>query len=231
MVNHTRHRLVAAASVLCLAIAAPVLAVERNTDDAKGIVDLTTSYGASGAIASVVGVSGATDRIQVTFAQPMHAGNFGMGVNFAKSWTKTWNADNTVLTIGGDLDFKAATAPALIVYLMQTEADRKDISEPNIFKFQDVALNAVKPGNGQINLDFDILYVEGEGYGDDWRVFMSKSADGAFKRYDYVDFNAKGAQIKGLDNGQTYWFYLEYKRKGLVATRTETVAVSLPKRR
>ena len=227
--NNRTHRFVAAASVLCLAIAGSTFAGGIESNPAKGIIDLQTHYGESGAITSVTGISGAADSIQVTFAKPMHAGNFGMGVNFAKAWTKTWNADNTVLTISGG-DFAAAADPTLIVYLMQTEADRKDISEPNIFKFQDLKIGAIKPGNGQINMDFDILYVDGQGWGQGWRVFMAKSEGGAFKRYDYVDFNAKGADIKGLENGATYWVYLEYKRNGLVATRTAPVAVTLPKR-
>lgn len=221
--NNTRHRVAAAVCGLCIAMAGPALAA--GTSPEKGIVDLTTNYGPSGAIASVAGVSGAADSIQVTFAKPMHPGNFGMGVNFAKAWTKTWNADNTVLTIGGDLDFSAAEAPALIVYLMQTEAERTDISEPNIFKFQDINVTKITPGLGQIDMDFNILSANGKGYS----VYVEKPNSGRYKLYDKVNFNSKGVHIKGLENGEVYKIYLEYNQNGLVTTRTAPVSVQVLK--
>jgi len=214
--NNTRHRLVAAASVVCMAMAGSAMAIE------KGIVDHTTNYGASGVIASVAGVSGATDKIEVTFAEPMNPGTFGMGVNFAKAWTKTWNAEKNVLTIGGDMDFSAAADPTLIVYLMQTAADRKDISEPNTFKFHDINVQAVSTGNGQANVDFNILSANGKGYS----VYIAGSQAGPFKPHKQVNFNSKGAHIKGLENGKTYWAYVEYYEDGLVATRTAPVAIT-----
>jgi hypothetical protein len=218
--NNRRHRIVAVACVLCMAIAGSALAL----DPEKGIVGLTTNYGASGVIASVAGVSGATDSIEVTFAEPMHPGTFGMGVNFAKAWTKAWNAGNTVLTISGDLNFSfsAAAEPTLIVYLMQTEAARKDISEPNIFKFQDINVTGINAGNGQANVDFDILSANGKGYS----VYLAGSQAGPFKLHNQVNFNSKGAHIKGLENGKTHWVYVEYNGEGLVATRTAPVAIT-----
>ncbi len=222
--TNTRHRVVAIASVLIAAVAGTAAA----GDPPKGIVDLTTNYGASGAIASVVGISGvggAADSIQVKFAQPMHPGNFGMGVNFAKAWTKTWSADNTVLTIGGDTDFSESADPTLIVYLMQTEAEKRDISEPNIFRFRDIKVTKVEAGNGQANVDFENAPPNGKGFG----VYLGKSPDGPFKPYGNVNFNAKGVHIKGLSNGQTYWVYLEYlyyQQNGQVATRTAPIAIS-----
>ncbi len=183
------------------------------------------AYGTSGMISSVTGVSGvngAPDSIVVTFARPMHPGNFGMGVNFAKSWTKTWNDANNVLTISGDIDFSDAAEPAFIVYLMQRESDRKDISEPNIFKFRDITVSSVSAGNGQANVDFDILSADGRGYS----VYLAKGSDSRFKRHTQVNYNSKGVHIKGLENGQTYKVYLEYKRDGLVATKTVPLTVS-----
>jgi hypothetical protein len=216
--NNPRHRFVAVAGILCMAMVGSALAA----DPEKGIIDLTTNYGASGAISSVAGVSGATDSIEVRFAEPMHAGNFGMGVNFANAWTKTWNADNTVLTIGGDLDFSDTARPTLIVYLMQTEADRKDLAEPNIFKFQDINVTGVGTGNGQANVDFNILSANGKGYS----VYIAGSKAGPYQLHNQVNFNSKGAHIKGLKNGQTYWAYVEYNGQGLVATRTAPVAIT-----
>src|ERR1041384_6156090 len=113
--NYTKHRFAAAACVLGLAIAGSALAQEVE----RGLLNLKTNSGPSGVISSVTGVSGATDSIVVTFTRPMNPGNFGMGVNFAKAWTKTWNETNNVLTIAGDIDFSGAADPTLIVYLMQ----------------------------------------------------------------------------------------------------------------
>jgi hypothetical protein len=221
--NNTRHPIVAVACVLCMAVASSALA----QDPEKGIVDLESNYGDSGIIASVVGVSGTTDSIEVTFAEPMHPTTFGMGVNFSKAWSKAWNAGNTVLTIGGDLDFSATPEPTLIVYLMQTAAARNDISEPNIFKFQDINVTGSSAGNGQANVDFDILSATGNGYS----VYIAASQSGPFKLHNQVNFNSKGAHIKGLENGKTYWIYVEYNGEGLVATRTAPIAITPSKGR
>lgn len=216
--NNARHR-IAMATGLCVALVGSALAAEPE----RGIINLTTNFGPSGVVASVAGISGASDSIQVTFSESMNPGTFGMGVNFAKSWTKTWSDSNTVLTIGGDnLDFSAVAEPTLIVYLMQTDAERRDISEPNIFKFQDVNVTGSSAGNGQANVDFNILSANGKGYS----VYIAESPTGPFKLHKNVNFNSKGAHIKGLTNGKTYWVSVEYYDEGLVATRTEPVAVT-----
>jgi hypothetical protein len=212
------------ACVLCM-VGVTGSALAQNTSPAeKGIVDLSTNYGDSEGITSVVGVSGTTDTIKVTFAGKMNPGTFGMGLNFAKTWTKTWNADNTVLTIGGDLDLSAAVDPTLIVYLMQTDAARKDIAEPNIFMFQDINVTGTKIGNGQADVYFDIQSANGKGYS----VYTSDSEEGTFELYDKANFNSKGAHITGLESGKSYWAYVEYKADGLVATRTAPVAITPP---
>ncbi len=210
------------ACVLCIAVAADSTLALNASHSEEGIVDLSTNYGASGVIASVHGVSGATDGIRVTFAEEMHPGTFGMGLNFAGAWTKEWNADNTVLSIGGNLDFSAVADPTLIVYLMQTEAARKDISEPNIFKFQDINVSGAEAKNGQADLYFNILSANGKGYS----IYITESEEGPFELHDQVNFNSKGAHIKGLENGKTYWVCVEYEASGLVATRTAPVAIT-----
>jgi hypothetical protein len=218
----TKKLMIVIACVLCMAVAAGSALALNGPLTAKGIVDLSTNYGASGVIASVAGVSGATDSIKVTFAEKMNPSNFGMGLNFAKTWTKTWNADSTVLTIGGNLDFRAAADPTLIVYLMQTDAARKDISEPNVFKFHDINVSGTEAKDGQADLFFDILSANGKGYS----VYIAESENGPFALHDQVNYNSKGAHIKGLKNGQTYWVCVEYKADGLVPTRTAPVAIT-----
>ena len=127
-----KKRIVLMAVILSVVlIAGTVYVLSAPSASQKGILDLETNYGDSGVITSVY-FDYSKDIILVNFSEPMHTTTFGMGLNFAKTWTKTWSANNTLLTIS-DIDLTADELPTLIIYLMQTEADKKDISEPNIF--------------------------------------------------------------------------------------------------
>ena len=124
--------MILAVSFLCITLlAGSAYMINAPSEIGKGILDLRTNYGESGVITSV-DFDYDANSIQVNFREPMHTTTFGMGLNFAKTWTKTWSENNTVLTIS-DIDLTAEYLPTLIIYLMQTEADLKDISEPNIF--------------------------------------------------------------------------------------------------
>ena len=120
------------ACILCaFAIVGTTFAINASSGAKKGITNLSTHYGDSGLITSVA-FDKTANTIGVTFKEAMNPHAFGMGLNCAKTWTKTWNEDCTELTIS-DIDLSATGNPTLIIYLMQTEADKKDISEPNIF--------------------------------------------------------------------------------------------------
>ncbi|MDR1992850.1 MAG: dockerin type I domain-containing protein [Nitrososphaerota archaeon] len=70
-----------------------------------------------------------------------------------------------------------------------------------------IKITGVSVGNGQADVDFAINSANGKGY----TVYLSSSNAGEFKTYNNVNYNAKGAHLKGLTNGCTYYVYIEYK--------------------
>jgi len=70
-----------------------------------------------------------------------------------------------------------------------------------------IGITSVATGNGQADINFAIVSVNGKGY----TVYLSENGEvGSFKEYANVSYNATGAQIKKLTNGKTYWAYIEY---------------------
>lgn len=66
---------------------------------------------------------------------------------------------------------------------------------------------SVSNGNGQANVDFAIWSANGMGYS----VYLSETGiEGPYKEYSNVNYNSKGAHIKGLENGKTYYVYIQY---------------------
>jgi len=61
-------------------------------------------------------------------------------------------------------------------------------------------------GNGQANLNFDIVSANGKGY----TLYLSEDGGASFAVYGNVNYNAKGAHVKGLANNKTYFAYIEY---------------------
>ncbi|MCL2163869.1 MAG: PIG-L family deacetylase [Oscillospiraceae bacterium] len=76
------------------------------------------------------------------------------------------------------------------------------------------ASSLVDNGNGQSTVDFDIRSANGKGY----TVYLSTNINGPFAPYSNVNYNAKGAHIKGLTNGVKYYVYIEYKEGSKVST-------------
>ena len=71
----------------------------------------------------------------------------------------------------------------------------------------DIPITKVSVGNGQANVDFNIISANGKGY----TVYLSKTGEkGSFEPYANVNYNSKGAHIKGLTNGEKYYAYIEY---------------------
>ena len=71
----------------------------------------------------------------------------------------------------------------------------------------EIAITGVTTGNKQANVEFAIQSANGKGYS----VYLSETGgDGSFILYNNVNYNSKGAHIKGLDNGKTYYAYIEY---------------------
>ena len=69
----------------------------------------------------------------------------------------------------------------------------------------------IEPGNKQATIPFAIYSANGKGY----TVYLSETgAEDSFIPYDDVNFNSKGAHIKGLTNGVTYYTYITYTNAG-----------------
>jgi len=84
----------------------------------------------------------------------------------------------------------------------------------------DILITKVTNGNGQANVDFAIASANGKGY----TVYLSKTGvEGPFTKYGDVNYNSKGAHVKGLTNGTVYFVYIEYTDAKNVVTRSEAV--------
>jgi len=84
----------------------------------------------------------------------------------------------------------------------------------------DFAITGVSAGNGQANVDFAIASANGKGY----TLYLSETGlKGSFKAYGDVNYNSKGAHIKGLANGKKYYAYIEYNNgKGSITKSAVT---------
>ena len=71
-----------------------------------------------------------------------------------------------------------------------------------------ITVTGVDNGNKQANIYFNIKSANGKGY----TVYLSESGkEGSFKAYPDVNYNAKGAHVKNLNNGVTYYAYIVYE--------------------
>jgi len=71
----------------------------------------------------------------------------------------------------------------------------------------EIIITGVSVGNKQAEINFAIKSANGNGY----TAYLSETGEnGSFFRYSNLTWNAKGAQIKGLTNGKTYYAYIEY---------------------
>jgi len=67
-------------------------------------------------------------------------------------------------------------------------------------------ITSVSVGNGQADVNFDIVSANGKGY----TTYLSVGNANNFKVYSNVNYNSKGAHVKGLTNGTLYYVYIEY---------------------
>ncbi|WP_099363671.1 glycosyl hydrolase family 28 protein [Fredinandcohnia onubensis] len=74
-----------------------------------------------------------------------------------------------------------------------------------------IKVDNVSNGNMQANINFDIRSANGQGY----TVYISDSGEkDTFKIADF-NFNSKGAHVRNLANGKTYFAYIEYNNDGV----------------
>jgi len=68
-------------------------------------------------------------------------------------------------------------------------------------------ITGVTTGDRQARLNFAIKSANGKGHS----VRLSEAGEkGAYALYSGVSYDSKGASIKGLTNGKTYYAYIEY---------------------
>ena len=76
-----------------------------------------------------------------------------------------------------------------------------------------IIMTGATNGNKQSSVDFNIRSANGKGY----ILYLSETGvDGSFKVYGDVNYNAKGAHIKGLTNGKIYYVRIQYVNGGFV---------------
>lgn len=84
-------------------------------------------------------------------------------------------------------------------------------------------LTAVSSQNRQATIQFDVASANGKGY----VVFLSDSGEeGTFLPYTNVNYNAKGAHIKGLTNGHTYYAYVAFVQDNAITQVSQTVVLT-----
>jgi M6 family metalloprotease-like protein len=80
---------------------------------------------------------------------------------------------------------------------------------------------SIEVGNNQANLNFDIVSANGKGY----TIFLSTTGEAdTFLPYSDVNYNSKGAHIRGLTNGQEYSAFIEYNNGCGTFYRSVTVS-------
>ncbi|MEF2243717.1 DUF4855 domain-containing protein [Paenibacillus sp. IITD108] len=90
----------------------------------------------------------------------------------------------------------------------------------NVIRQAAVLVTAVDNGNKQTTVRFPIKSANGKGYS----VYLSESGvNGSFKRYDNVNYNAKGVNIKKLTNGNTYYVYITYEENDMVTMQSAVI--------
>ena len=71
----------------------------------------------------------------------------------------------------------------------------------------DIEITDVSNGNRQSNVDFGIRSANGKGY----TTYISLTGEyGTFNPYSNVNYNSKGAHVRGLTNGETYYVFFVY---------------------
>lgn len=88
-----------------------------------------------------------------------------------------------------------------------------------------ITITGIAPGNGQCNVYFDIVSANGKEYA----IYISDDINGPFTEYSNVNYNSKGAHLKGLTNGETYYVYVVYNDGKEKMIRSEAVAVTASK--
>lgn len=139
--------------------------------------------------------------------------------------TVEWIADGKVIATGNTIDLndyedqvnsyvraqlKSETGIAF------TQPFSLTIQEP-----EEIDVKQIESKKNQANINFDILSPNGKGYA----VFLSETGEtGSFEKYNNVNYNRKGAHIKGLAKGKTYYAYIAFVEDNAITEKTDIVS-------
>lgn len=140
--------------------------------------------------------------------------------------TIEWIADGQVIATGNYIDLNDYEA------LVNSYVRAQLKSDTGIAFTQPFSLRTVEPSpieitnastkNKQAEIEFDTTSANGKGY----YVYLSETGqDGDYQLYDDVNFNAKGAHIRGLENDREYYVYLVFAENGVITERSEPVLI------
>lgn len=141
--------------------------------------------------------------------------------------TIEWIADGEVIATGKTLDLNDHEEEIGSYVRAQLKSDT-GIAFTQPFGVEEVApeeidVTSVDNKNGQSSINFDIASANGKGY----VLYLSESGEeGSFKPYSKVNYNAKGAHVKGLKNGKTYYAYVVYIQNNAVTQMSETATLT-----
>lgn len=137
-----------------------------------------------------------------------------------------WIADGKVIATGETLDLNDYEDEIGSYVRAQLKSDT-GIAFTQPFGVEEeepetLGVTAVNTKNDQANITFDIASANGKGY----VLFLSDSGEeGSFQPYSNVNYNAKGAHIKGLNKGKTYYAYVAYVQNNAITQQSEVVTI------
>lgn len=138
--------------------------------------------------------------------------------------TVEWIADGEVIATGNTIDLNDYEDVVNSYVRAQLKSDTGiAFTQPfslTVEKPEEIEITSVETKNKQANVNFDLYSANGKGY----VVYLSETGEeGSFAAYDDVNFNAKGAHIRGLENGKTYYAYIIYVEENVITEKSAVV--------
>lgn len=138
-----------------------------------------------------------------------------------------WIADGQVIATGETLDLNDYEEEVGSYVRAQLKSDT-GIAFTQPFGVEEeepeaLEITAVDNRNGQADICFNMVGASGK----DYVVFLSDSGEeGTFRPYTNVNFNAKGAHIKGLTNGRSCYAYVARVQNNAIVQVSQAVALN-----
>ncbi|MBS4535256.1 PHP domain-containing protein [Clostridium sp. D2Q-14] len=140
--------------------------------------------------------------------------------------TIEWIADGVVIATGATLDLNDYENE-INSYVRAQLKSSTGIAFTQPFGVKEnkpatISITSIENGNKQANVNFDIRSANGKGY----VVYLSESGnEGTYAPYSDVNYNSKGAHIKGLENKE-YYAYIMYVEGNTIIEKSEPVLLN-----